>query len=294
MKKPVFLATLMLAAVIAGLAWWLIRIDRPADLDGTFDIERPVHWRIEVRNTSSQALENVSVASFIPVPASWQQQLVELEGDYPVELFTDNERHPFARITIDSIPPFGQRDIRLRARLAMAGNGKVDSARPSEDWLSPEPLVESDHPEVARLADDLLHADPLAATRAIYDWLLGKIEYTGYDPVDRGALHALTHRQGDCTEYASLAVALARAMGLPARLAGGYIVPESGRIQFHSFHAWAEIRVDDRWLILDAQRQQFDPQPFDYVVTHYGARQARNMAWDRFFTTESRIKLSMQ
>ncbi|QOC21588.1 transglutaminase domain-containing protein [Wenzhouxiangella sp. AB-CW3] len=293
-RKSVIILT-GLAALLASTGLWFVgSTEENSGLHAAYEIERPLHWRIEVRNDSNQVLEQVSINSFIPVPESWQQYLENLESDYPVELVTDNNRHPFARVLIDRIPPYGQREIRLTADLLMADAGQIPVENASDEWLTPEPLVESDHPDIIQLASRLQRPEAADSAYAIYRWLVREIDDAGYDPVDRGALYAFKERQGDCTEYASLAVALARAMELPARMVGGYVVPESGHLSFHAFHAWAEILVDDRWVIVDGQRRDYDPDPFGYVVTHYGVRSARNMAWDRFFTSDPDITLSMQ
>jgi len=61
-----------------------------------------------------------------------------------------------------------------------------------------------------------------------------------------------TQRSGDCTEYAALTTALARSLGLPARLVvGTVIVEESASIQAFG-HAWTEVYYENTWQIIDA------------------------------------------
>lgn len=58
-------------------------------------------------------------------------------------------------------------------------------------------------------------------------------------------------RSGDCTEHAVLLAALARAHGLPARLAFGVLLlNEDNGIQGYG-HAWTEVYVEDNWQLLD-------------------------------------------
>jgi transglutaminase-like putative cysteine protease len=52
---------------------------------------------------------------------------------------------------------------------------------------------------------------------------------------------------GDCTEHAVLLAALARARGIPARVAIGLVYVDR---QF-LYHMWSEVFVDGRWIPLD-------------------------------------------
>jgi hypothetical protein len=62
-----------------------------------------------------------------------------------------------------------------------------------------------------------------------------------------GLEEVLARREGDCTEHALLLVALLRKAGVPARMAYGLILTESGFIG----HAWVEAYGDRRWRWLD-------------------------------------------
>lgn len=68
--------------------------------------------------------------------------------------------------------------------------------------------------------------------------------------VDQSATEILQNRVGDCTEYAQLFVALARAAGLPAREVSGWVYLGDGEPRFGG-HAWAEVAIGGRWLSAD-------------------------------------------
>ena len=57
-------------------------------------------------------------------------------------------------------------------------------------------------------------------------------------------------REGDCTEHAVFLAALARARGIPARVAIGLVYV--GRLQAFGYHMWTEVYVDKRWIPVDA------------------------------------------
>jgi Transglutaminase-like superfamily len=116
-----------------------------------------------------------------------------------------------------------------------------------------EPLVQSNHPEIMRLAQRLARGqrDPRVVAERINQWV--------YDSLTKritfgipSALQVLRARGGDCNEHAQLFVALARAAGIPARVDAGlaYI---SGKFYYH---AWPEVFLHD-WVPVDPTFGQF-------------------------------------
>ena len=70
-----------------------------------------------------------------------------------------------------------------------------------------------------------------------------------YVPAYSNALEALESGRGDCTEHSVLFVGLARALGIPARVAVGiaYWPPGGG----FGWHAWGEVWANGRWYTVD-------------------------------------------
>lgn len=65
-----------------------------------------------------------------------------------------------------------------------------------------------------------------------------------------GAKYAVLNRQGDCTEYAALFVALCRQNGLPARLVAGFKREPQIKGSWIE-HAWAEFYYNGLWVPID-------------------------------------------
>lgn len=78
----------------------------------------------------------------------------------------------------------------------------------------------------------------------------------GYLPASTGA----SHREGDCTEHATVAAALLRCHGHPARLAVGVLVVRLEGRWLAGGHMWAE-RYDGAWRVADATRPERHGEP---------------------------------
>ncbi|MFI5005865.1 MAG: transglutaminase family protein [Solirubrobacterales bacterium] len=129
----------------------------------------------------------------------------------------------------------------------------------SAQFLAPEPFLESDAPEiieearraVADATDGRTRAERLV--RHVHAILRKKPTVSL-----PSALEVLKTRVGDCNEHTALYVAMARALGLPARTAVGLVYLRGA---FY-YHAWAEVYLAGSegrglWLPVDPTLDQF-------------------------------------
>lgn len=125
--------------------------------------------------------------------------------------------------------------------------------------LAPEPLVESDAPEIVAEAGRALAGvtGPRERAERLVRHVSALLEKKPTVSLP-SALEVLRTRVGDCNEHTALYVALARAAGLPARSAVGLVYLQGA---FY-YHAWAEVylaEADGRglWLPVDPTLNQF-------------------------------------
>jgi len=81
-----------------------------------------------------------------------------------------------------------------------------------------------------------------------------------------GALRTLADRRGDCTEFAYLATALARAAGIPARVVSGYRYAGLAVLLPNDRHDWAEFYLGGRWRVVDAHDRRFSQDEGRYLA----------------------------
>ncbi len=95
-------------------------------------------------------------------------------------------------------------------------------------YLSSSPGINLTHPDIVRIAKEIAATGgkDWQLARAIYDWVKKNLKYTRGKL--RGAVWATQHGEGDCEEYTSLFIALARVNGIPARVVWvpGHCYPE--------------------------------------------------------------------
>ena len=92
-----------------------------------------------------------------------------------------------------------------------------------DEHLSPELHIESANPQIISLAAELAQdKNPCEQARAFYDYAGSNLTYT-FNQNDWGAQATMGFMGSDCTEYASLVIALSRAEGIPARYFEGLL-----------------------------------------------------------------------
>ena len=110
--------------------------------------------------------------------------------------------------------------------------------------------------------------DPLAKARAIYDYVVATMRYdksgTGWGNGD--ALWACDSKRGNCTDFHSLFIGMARAAGIPARFEIGFPLPDNAHDgAIPGYHCWAEFYVQPYgWIPIDASEAWKHPDHKDY------------------------------
>ncbi len=95
----------------------------------------------------------------------------------------------------------------------------------------------------------------LEKARAIYDYVINHMRYdkTGEGWGRGDTLYACAAKKGNCTDFHSLFLSMARSQGIPARFEIGFPLPEDQRAgQIAGYHCWADFYVQGYgWVPVD-------------------------------------------
>ncbi len=251
------------------LAW--AEIDASA---GT--VLRRLRFTYTFSNPLQQELPAQTFWCYLPAELGAQQRLREVQVRPAHRVLQDGLGHRILEMQFANVAPLAQKVVSLTTEIELNPLAKQAALVDSAAWLAPERFIEVEHAEIRLQAQRLRRDSPSATARAIYEWVQDYMQYAGYIADDLGALHALRTRQGDCTEYADLVVALARANGIPARMAGGYVNAADSAPRFDDYHNWAELYLDGGWRVVDAQKGHWWPTKPLYVLFRIYRDQASN------------------
>jgi len=240
----------------------------------TKDTARANNMNRKMQFTYAFTVKNIpadaqTVDIWTPVPQSDERQTIghlEVQCNYPYSFETEPEYNN----SILRVQAAGS----LPESLAVAMNFSVtrhgyhilqnqdkNSGQTSEAALqralAPDHLVPLDG-KVLDEVKQVVREDmtTLEKARAIYDHVVQTVSYdksgTGWGRGD--VIYACDVRKGNCTDFHSLFIGMARASKIPARFVIGFPIPENvnqGKIA--GYHCWAEFYIEGTgWLPVDA------------------------------------------
>ncbi len=136
-------------------------------------------------------------------------------------------------------------------------------------YLLPDRMIQSEDPAINVLADSLhLSSDSsvLYNSKIIYEFATFGLKYVRYS----GTIDAVTAyhlNEASCGGKSRIMAALARNLGIPARLVGGKIL-SSG--QSKATHIWVEFFVNGYWVPFCPTNKYFAEIPSNYLILYYG------------------------
>lgn len=186
-------------------------------------------------------------------------------------------------------------DVVRRERIALGKSapGPAQSritARARQRFLQPDRLVpitglpaELAAKEVAGRSTDLERA------RGLYDYVFRTMKYektgTGWGRGD--VMYACNARKGNCTDFHSLFISMARSQKIPARFQIGFPLPaDKQSSEVAGYHCWADFYVaGSGWIPVDISEAWKHPEEHDYF---FGAHDANRVE----FTVGRDLRLS--
>jgi hypothetical protein len=107
----------------------------------------------------------------------------------------------------------------------------------------------------------------LTKARALYDYVIDNVRYAKQGAYGTGdANFACDSKSGNCTEFHSLFISLARSAGIPARFAVGAAIPsarDEGGV--NGYHCWAEFYAEGKWWPVDIS----EADKYTALATYY-------------------------
>jgi hypothetical protein len=246
-----------------------------SDLLGVIEGEDKFEFHYEVTLPEMTA----SAKMWIPVPQSDRFQTVDILAiEAPVEYQILKETHYGNSILYMEFSPehSGQ-------QLELVYNVERQEKNPYEEDSSPTKYLDASllMPVGSRfqtLADSIIGSKrkggAIMQARALYDYIIDNMRYIKAGKYGTGdAVYACDALSGNCTEFHSLFISLARSAGIPSRFAVGASIPsdrDEGGID--GYHCWAEFYAEGKWWPVDIS----EANKYTALATYYFGRHPAN------------------
>ena len=237
------------------------------------------HYGFTVKNLT--AGERIRV--WIPIAHTDQFQdvkIVSANGDLPLKKTHESEfgnEMYYAQASKNKRPELHFEvvyDVTRRERLTLGAYephlaaASLDS-KETKRFLSPDALV-----PVTGLPAELAakvtegQSTTLDKAHAIYDYVFATMKYdksgTGWGRGD--VLYACDAKKGNCTDFHSLFIAMARSQGIPARFEIGFPLPsDKNSAEIAGYHCWADFfEPEHGWIPVDISEAWKHPEKKNY------------------------------
>ena len=246
-----------------------VKIDKRADsdlADRAYTIPRQIQYSFTLSNKTNRLIKKAEFWTYAPVKQTCFQLCRHIESTHPYQLTVDESGNQILKFTFNSLPPYATKIIQIKSKLLLSDRAFPLAVKDINPYLKAEKYIESDDPGLLNAAQKLDVSSRLKTAENIFHWVAGNVQDAGYIKKNRGALYALSHKKGDCTEFMYLFTALCRAVKIPARCIGGYIAKESSILKPGHYHNWAEFYEDGAWRISDPQNKVFMKEDSNYIA----------------------------
>lgn len=271
MKQIIFILTIFASTLVFSSQ----SLDQYSD-PLTQPVKRQIRFVLTIQNPSSKALNNQKIYIYAPVKRTATQMLEKLDINMAYQLQEDALQNQIVVLSFDNFAPYATKIVTIKADLLLSAQPTATKLTKPDIYMVEEPFIEvSDH-QIQATAKQLVKKNISDTAYAIYDWTKKNMSYAGYVAEDLGARYAISHRRGDCTEYAYLVTALARANQIPSRVLGGYVVNRNTAPQAHEYHNWSEIYIQDKWRLVDAEKGNWQRLTENYIAMRIISNEIKN------------------
>jgi len=186
---------------------------------------------------------SVPIDRALPDPFSLSFIKLKVTGQDAKRMFKDTPNQRVEVINDDHLV------ITLKAGISEYTNPETGDLN---KFLTKTPLYAVEHPLIQEKAKEL--TKDLSSKEEKIARLVAFVDQHIEDELDTDSedvIEVFVTRKGDCTEHTLLFITLARAAGIPARRAHGYIYNADAGSPAFAGHAWAEVLVDGHWKPVD-------------------------------------------
>jgi transglutaminase-like putative cysteine protease len=235
-------------------------------------------YEVKVKNIPSGSQ---LVRAWLPVPKSNRHQRIsdlKIETDHPFTIYEDKDyANKILRVEAKGRAPenfvVGVSFTVSRGAFSALGETIADpekvSGKTLQRFLSPDRLIPITG-QIKEEAEKVVSKEmtDFQKAKAIYEYVSGNLTYdksgTGWGQGD--AVFACNSLRGNCTDFHSLFIGMARAVGVPARFVMGFPLPNGkNQGEILGYHCWAEFYVQGKgWIPVDASEASKQPELKDF------------------------------
>lgn len=233
-------------------------------IEGTDSFE--FQYRVELPEIDGKA------KMWIPIATTDDNQVVGITSiNVPVEYkFITDKDFNNTILYLEADASQSHKTIEIIYSVTRAEKGPVDASAPTDTRYLSENRLMPVGGRFETIANEVTVGRDVSAlmkARALYDYIIDNMRYMKHGNYGNGdSNYACDVRTGNCTEFHSFFISLARSLGIPARFAVGASIPsERNDGGIDGYHCWAEFYAEGKWWPIDIS----EANKYTALATYY-------------------------
>ncbi|TFV97162.1 transglutaminase domain-containing protein [Algoriphagus kandeliae] len=232
------------------------------------------YYRVQVPNLSGKA------KMWIPVAVSDHYQTVQVLDMKLAGITQEIEDTKFGNqfIYMELGPEDSGKEVLVTYSVERREKGPYEAPAPDPDLYLVSNRLMPIGGRFEEIAEEVLgpkiNDSHLMQARALYDYIIDNMRYMKFGDYGNGdSNYACDSKTGNCSEFHSFFISLARSVGIPARFAIGASIPsdrDEGGID--GYHCWAEFYAEGKWWPVDIS----EANKYTALATYYFGRHPAN------------------
>jgi hypothetical protein len=208
--------------------------------------------KIEVPEDGIDLINASRIKTPFPIkdPDQVSAMSIRMKGVEKNDIYTDNDLQTFEDSDSDElILNIKQKDYQKIIESLKEEQVPFKADESLKEYLREEALIQSNNENIRNKSLIITKnaKNRWQAAEMIANWLYKNIIKTMRVTIP-SAIEVFNSMKGDCNEHSTLFAAMARSIGLPAKICAGLVYQDDG---FY-YHAWNEVYIDGQWLPIDA------------------------------------------
>ncbi|MBI2118486.1 MAG: transglutaminase domain-containing protein [Elusimicrobia bacterium] len=275
-KRSIFTFSVFASALLlAGISWAILQKEIKPSV-------RAIEFTEKISVPVPKEAKNVQIWIPIPLNNFYQHtEILSVESPYSYRITEDKEfRNQLLYFKPKTFPKDQSIEIKVLYNIVrkeqrawnISQNGNTSDIQTNlsiRSFLEPRGL-EVINEKIRKISKETTSGidDPMKKAKALYYYVLRTMQYdksgTGWGRGD--SVYTCDIGKGNCTDFHSLFITLARASQIPARFQMGIPLPESSEGEpTGSYHCWAEFYIGGKgWIPVDISEAWKNSQKADY------------------------------
>lgn len=213
-----------------------------------------------VSQTEAEQIESeMRVAELLPITIAVKSPIAACNEPQVIYQVEANKRDPFMLFSrnvnqiVRSITARNAEVLVVETNSEELPGKEFTQDKPSSNCSDSSKLIDLEHTATRSLVNELAgdNSDPLSIAATLTQGVFDRLKKNSLSRKFLNSKATVSATSGDCVTHAVLLTTLVRSRGIPARVASGLRLTESGDKSEAIYHMWCEAWIADRWLPLD-------------------------------------------